>query len=355
MNSFNGHVNGVIGDLTFGNDHNSGAYENDWGHALNLLNNNGPQSASFGHRSGHSRQFSSGYSDQFRPSYKSRPCKYYVIGSRCPSGQNCTFIHDPQAMQRPAPTYSPPTHMGVQHPLYRTRECKYHLAGRCHQEDTCDFKHTGPPSQGREYENWEGFSIKVREHEVPADDRGAYRSRPCKWFLKGNCFHGDQCSYSHDFHTVRTPCHFFRNGTGHCIAGEQCRFSHEIVSEEDSYYDPNDRPETTQSHYASHGPNGVNGDHHPHQVPKVVSTVYDSPEDNHAYNEPYFGGGMAGPMNGDALTVQGPRMELVVSEGEDDEDDEDIVVLRPSPSTRTDPNIQDVEKLFASFSISGTA
>jgi len=89
-----------------------------------------------------------------------------------------------------------------------------------------------------------------------------------------------------------------------------------------------------------------------------VSTVYDSPEENHTYNEPYFGGGLAGPMNGmngDALTVQGPRMELVVSEGEDDEDDEDIVVLRPSPSTRTDPNSQDVEKLFASFSISGTA
>ena len=68
-----------------------------------------------------------------------------------------------------------------------------------------------------------------------------------------------------------------------------------------------------------------------------------------SYNEPYFGGPMmSGPLNGihnDSLTVQGPRMELVVSEGEDEEDDDDIVVLRPSPSTKADPNNQDVEKV----------
>lgn len=60
------------------------------------------------------------------------------------------------------------------------------------------------------------------------------------------------------------------------------------------------------------------------------------------------GHGPHGPLGGsgassDNLAVQGPRMELVVSEGEDDDDDDDVVVLKPSP--KNDPASQDVEKV----------
>ncbi|KAG8926009.1 hypothetical protein FRC02_009271 [Tulasnella sp. 418] len=130
------------------------------------------------------------YDEQsYRISYKTRPCKFFVAGSRCPSGQQCTFIHDPSSVRSgptnggpgygpPPGTYGPPGMLAItnpeQHPLYRTRECKYHLAGHCHQEESCAFKHTGPAGQGREYENWEGFSLQIRDYEN-GDDRGPFR------------------------------------------------------------------------------------------------------------------------------------------------------------------------------------
>lgn len=373
-NGYGGHANGAVGTNGI---NGYGPYENDWGHALNMLQTPHHPSTAVAPYSqqqqpnGHYGN-GNGYSEPFRGGYKSRPCKFYVAGSRCPSGQNCTFIHDPEALRRPGPNgsgggaLSPPPKLGTdKHPLYRTRECKYHLAGRCHQEGTCDFKHTGPPGQGREYENWEGFSIKVREHEIPAEDRQAFRSRPCKWFLKGNCFHGDNCTYLHDYNYFRPSCHFYRNGNGNCIAGENCRFSHDIRSPEESehQYGYDDANPTTQ------GVNGYAADPHYVDVPQVVTSPAEhQPE---AYNEPYFGGtnpgmlhspsGMLnghGPLGGSGasaenLTVQGPRMELVVSEGEDDDDDDDVVVLKPSP--KNDPASQDVEKLFASLSVAGAA
>ncbi|KAG9019284.1 hypothetical protein FRB90_004291 [Tulasnella sp. 427] len=374
-NGFAGHPNGTNGINGYG------AYENDWGHALNMLQtpHHAPSASTPYNQSqqqnGHYGN-GNGYTDQFRGGYKSRPCKFYVAGSRCPSGQNCTFIHDPEALRRPGPNggasgaLSPPPKPGSdKHPLYRTRECKYHLAGRCHQEGTCDFKHTGPPGQGREYENWEGFSIKVREHDAQAEDRQGFRSRPCKWFLKGNCFHGDNCTYLHDTSfPVRPPCHFFRNGTGHCMAGDNCRFSHDIQSPEDSehQYGYDDATSSAQ------GPNGYETEQLYGEIPQVITSAADHQLE--PYNEPYFGGGnqathhspngllnghnLHGPLNGSGasaenLAVQGQRMELVVSEGEDDDEYDDVVVLKPSP--KNDAASQDVEKLFASLSVAGTA
>ncbi|KAG8907539.1 hypothetical protein FRB99_003696 [Tulasnella sp. 403] len=349
---FNPHANGAAGDaMPYGPN---GSYENDWGRALHMLQ--APPSShgqAFPHQSEHFPN-GNGYGDQgFRSGYKTRPCKYYVVGSRCPSGQNCTFIHDPEAMRSGTTVYSPPNKLGGEkHPLYRTRECKYHLAGRCHQEQSCDFKHTGPPGQGREYENWEGFSITVREHEVAPEERPMYRSRPCRWFMKGNCFHGDNCTYSHDLQHFRPPCHFFRNGTGHCIAGDNCRFSHDIMPADEggSYHSPiddtyplaQDQPPTTQPEPANDT-----------VMPQAIS-VYPAEEEPQEYNEPYFVG-MGGLMNGDGLTVQPQRMELVVSEGEDEEEEEDIVIMKAGLSMRNEANNQDVEKLFASLSVAGAS
>ncbi|KAG9039678.1 hypothetical protein FS837_000937 [Tulasnella sp. UAMH 9824] len=184
-NGYGGHANGSAGTNGI---NGYGTYEDDWGHALNMLQTPHhptgapPPYLQQQQQNGHYGN-GNGNSGPFRGGYKSRPCKFYVAGSRCLNGQNCTFIHDPEALRRPAPNgtgggaLSPPPKLGSdKHPLYRTRECKYHLAGRCRREEGCDFKHTGPPGQGREYENWEGFGIKVREHDIPAEDRGAFQS-----------------------------------------------------------------------------------------------------------------------------------------------------------------------------------
>jgi len=159
------------------------------------------------------------------------------------------------------------------------------------------------------------------------------------------------------------------------MAGDNCRFSHDIVETDDSeqYYASLDDPGPDQAHGGTHHP-GL--DHSSGSIPQVVSTVYDGGEDTHEsqhYNEPYFGG-INGLANGDSLTVQGPRMELIVSEGEDDDEDEDIVVMQPGFTTRSDHDNQDVEQvrapnvfpllvkrvlmvfqLFASLSVAGTS
>lgn len=151
-NGYGGHANGSMG----ANGINGyGTYENDWGHALNMLQTpHHPSTASAPYpqqqpqQNGHYGN-GNGYAEQFRGGYKSksewlgnrqcrthpdnpslfsgRPCKFYVAGSRCPSGQNCTFIHDPEALRRPAPNgtgggaLSPPPKLGSdKHPLYRS-------------------------------------------------------------------------------------------------------------------------------------------------------------------------------------------------------------------------------------------
>ncbi|KAG8864189.1 hypothetical protein FRB96_006010 [Tulasnella sp. 330] len=334
LNGNGGYSGGQVNGMSEYSASNGGAYERDWGIALNALN--GAPTPIYG-----APPQSAAYNDGYGSAFKTRACKFYVAGSRCPAGQNCTFIHDPEAFRRSSTTHAPHSNFSSppippeMHPLYRTRECKYHLAGRCHQEGTCAFKHTGPPGQGREYENWEGFSIQVNDHEGNAEDRGGYRSRPA--------------------------CIFFQNGAGNCINGDDCRFSHDIYPEEDASYVAGNGTDSGEGDYSQQVYGfevSVPSERHPTQImdqyniaPEVVSTIAEEEEyvpqeeHQHHYNEPYFGG-IGGLVNGmEGLTV-GPRMELVVSEGEEEEEEDDIVVLRPSGGRRSDPTSQDVEKLF---------
>jgi len=130
------------------------------------------------------------------------------------------------------------------------------------------------------------------------------------------------------------------------MAGDNCRFSHEVSSPPP--------PPPPPDHYAFYGPASSVGAQHP-PIPRVISSSYDVAEPVQEYDEPYFGGGLSGgPLmtngGGDSLTVQGPRMELVVSEGEDEDEEDDVVFPRGGISNRNDSTVQDVEKLFASLS-----
>ncbi len=132
------------------------------------------------------------------------------------------------------------------------------------------------------------------------------------------------------------------------MAGDNCRYSHDILTNGSQQYSDEDDYEQ-EEHYssiangsdatASHPTHPLSGP----SVPQVVSSVYDDqPLEVEQYHEPYF----VGMSNGnDSLSVQGPRMELVVSEGEDDEDEDDVVFPKAGFSNHNDSTNQDVEKV----------
>lgn len=147
---------------------------------------------------------------------------------------------------------------------------------------------------------------------------------------------------------VRPACIFFRNGTGNCINGDDCRFSHDVYQDDDSSYA--EQMAEGSSDFAPSGTQVPTPSEHHMYMPPVLSTTFtedDEVSPPHPYNEPYFVG-MGGSVNGiEGLTVQGPRMELIVSEGEEDEEEDDVVVLRPNVAKKVDPTVQDVEKVGA--------
>jgi hypothetical protein len=60
-----------------------------------------------------------------------------------------------------------------------------------------------------------------------------FSSRPCKWYLQGNCHSGDKCLYLHDGATAAAAlapapiaCRFYDGLPGSCRNGESCPYSH---------------------------------------------------------------------------------------------------------------------------------
>ncbi|KDQ17449.1 hypothetical protein BOTBODRAFT_171935 [Botryobasidium botryosum FD-172 SS1] len=153
-------------------------------------------------------------------SYRTKPCKYLGNLGYCPKGDDCTFIHDPAS--------TPPLLKGLpispSHPMFRSRECKFHLAGHCHQGEACSFLHTGPAGQGEAFENLSSPTNRVSEGVQSDDSNGN--------FAHGKCVRGDACNFSHDIahpsHSRRsTTCMFFR-GPGTCRNNDQCPYIHSL-------------------------------------------------------------------------------------------------------------------------------
>lgn len=96
-----------------------------------------------------------------------------------------------------------------------TAVCKYFQTDNgCRNGDSCRFK-----------------------HDLPQDtDSGNYRTKPCKYFQRGECRNGDECTYRHDppesNPQYRTkPCKYFETEEG-CRNGDKCRYKHEAADEE---------------------------------------------------------------------------------------------------------------------------
>lgn len=79
---------------------------------------------------------------------------------------------------------------------YKKLPCKYFIGGCCFKGDDCTFSH---------------------------DIQKNLKSELCKYFLTNCCVKGADCVYSHD--TKKFPCKYL-HGTGFCSSGNDCRFSH---------------------------------------------------------------------------------------------------------------------------------
>ncbi|GHJ87868.1 hypothetical protein NliqN6_4270 [Naganishia liquefaciens] len=110
---------------------------------------------------------------------------------------------------------------------------------------------------------------QVRAGALPPQlpqSRTNYRTKPCRFYLEGNCPHGEGCSYSHDqkviakakrrtdsiAHKLRTqPCKFYNSAEG-CHWGEECPFLHQYILPIGAPLMPKPRPWRTKPcrHYA---------------------------------------------------------------------------------------------------------
>jgi hypothetical protein len=83
---------------------------------------------------------------------------------------------------------------------YKKLPCKYFIGGCCFKGEECTFS-----------------------HDVPKN----LKTELCKYFLTNCCVKGQDCVYSHD--TKKFPCKYL-HGTGFCQSGNECRFSHVRLS-----------------------------------------------------------------------------------------------------------------------------
>ncbi|THF95789.1 hypothetical protein TEA_020807 [Camellia sinensis var. sinensis] len=71
--------------------------------------------------------------------------------------------------------------------------------------------------------------ISGNEHKYVNGDGPPAPWKPslCKFFVKGLCNRGNQCSYSHSLQAKRSVCKFFLSLKG-CRNGDKCEFSHDV-------------------------------------------------------------------------------------------------------------------------------
>lgn len=79
--------------------------------------------------------------------------------------------------------------------------CKFYMKGRCAQGNQCSFSHDAVP---------------------------ATKSEICKYHVNKCCLKGDECPFSHDLSAF--PCKFYHT-KGYCLEKDMCRFSHKPITE----------------------------------------------------------------------------------------------------------------------------
>eukprot|EP00252_Welwitschia_mirabilis_P007269 TRINITY_DN1848_c0_g1_i6.p1 TRINITY_DN1848_c0_g1~~TRINITY_DN1848_c0_g1_i6.p1 ORF type:complete len:603 (-),score=142.73 TRINITY_DN1848_c0_g1_i6:525-2333(-) len=79
--------------------------------------------------------------------------------------------------------------------------CKYYMKGKCSQGKNCSFSHDAVPET---------------------------KSQVCTFHVNRSCLRGDECPFSHDLSAF--PCKYY-HVNGHCSEGNNCRFSHKPMDE----------------------------------------------------------------------------------------------------------------------------
>ncbi|KAI8368593.1 hypothetical protein EDC96DRAFT_441258 [Choanephora cucurbitarum] len=154
-------------------------------------------------------------------------CKYFIHG-HCKDGDNCTFKHDPNAVQ------SKPT------PAKPRIVCQFFKTNSCSKLGDCEFSHDLSIEPCRfHFLNGKCNSQTCSYSHAPLTDETRQMLRvltgPCRfYYLKGFCNNGDLCNFSHSgcseeerqrLEQEILPCkYFFSNGS--CPKGDDCFYGH---------------------------------------------------------------------------------------------------------------------------------
>lgn len=90
-----------------------------------------------------------------------------------------------------------------------------------------------PPTLTFDFESYlsESLGLDIYKKRTPVSATSAPQ-QVCKYFLKGTCHRGENCSYFHPKDGRTVVCkHYLR---GLCSKGERCEFLHEVFESLDS-------------------------------------------------------------------------------------------------------------------------
>ncbi|GJJ72648.1 hypothetical protein EMPS_05006 [Entomortierella parvispora] len=106
-------------------------------------------------------------------------------------------------------------------PFVPRRDCMYYIKGRCFKDKECTFRHD--PS-----------AIQIAEPQVQLpkiESEEVRRSRGvCRFHKTGCCTRGDYCRQSHNLKSE--PCSFYHL-QGQCSRGDECQFGHTPIGPEE--------------------------------------------------------------------------------------------------------------------------
>ncbi|KAH0582905.1 hypothetical protein H2248_010806 [Termitomyces sp. 'cryptogamus'] len=127
-------------------------------------------------------------------------CKFYPLG-KCRNGDACPYLHAPFTTLLPNLTEEP--HPALSEAERRLQPCKYYSnSGYCNRGDQCYYSHNiefgkAPLNNEDRVEGELGVHAQWSENQQAMDGNEG-PNRPCKWFREGECRYGDKCNFLHE-------------------------------------------------------------------------------------------------------------------------------------------------------------
>ena len=134
----------------------------------------------------------------------------------------------------------------------------HHRHGQCKDRASCPYSHEPlPPSNDSAKSSPRGSSSRASSpaerawSPAPSGNsfRGEGKGKPCRFWMKGTCRNGDECTWKHV-----PDCSFFKKGAASCTKGEACSFRHHDPSKGGAPSSPGNTPRANDGHGRGRSP-----------------------------------------------------------------------------------------------------